>query len=371
MLFVIYYAQGSLYPIGSILSQASLALILCISLFYFFRTLFTNIKKSTFYKAWTALLLLNIFGFFFTGTISDSFHVGMFKEILFASLPFYPFFYFAQSGVLTSKHLVRFFFLILPITILQFYFNVNQILAERISDDTNVVNNLAYSFVAFIPFVFLIKKKILSFLVMLVLIFFIIQGAKRGALIAGFIGLFVFLYYQLRTVSKKNKIKGYLFVAAGIIGMCYYAFNTFQNNEFMIERLQNMSEGSSSGRDMIYSNVFDGWVNSNSFLNLLFGFGFVASLQLSGIGSLAHNDWLELLSNYGLLGVCIYAILFYAAAKPIYSSKWLIDKKLVMITVVVIWFFITLISMSYNSQSSYIYAILLAYLLGSRSRNLT
>lgn len=371
VLFVVYYSQGSLYTQGSMLSQGSLALILSISGSYFVKTLFFN-NKNSFYKAWTALLLLNIIGFIFTATYSNSLHFGMFKGIIISSLPFYPFYYFSQKGILNSKHLIRFFIFMLPITVLRYFFNANEILLERTSTNTDLVNNIAYSFVALIPFVFLFKrKKIFSIISMIVLMFFIIQGSKRGALIAGTIGLLSFLYFQLKTVERKNRFRSYLIVLIGIIGLSYFAYDIFQNNEYLISRMQRIGEeGGSSGRNIIYENIFNGWYNSDSFINLLFGFGFAASLKLSGTGNFAHNDWLELLSNFGLLGITIYGALFYSAVKYIRYQKWDIDKRLIMLTIVLIWFFTTLVSMSYTSTSGYTQSVLLAYLVGNKSNNL-
>lgn len=95
--------------------------------------------------------------------------------------------------------------------------------------------------------------------------------------------------------------------------------------------MENMLEGNVSGRDRIYANIFNGWLDSDNFINLLFGYGFAGSRLLSGSGHFAHNDWLELLSNFGLLGVTIYIVLFYSASKFIRNNKWGSDKKIIFI----------------------------------------
>ena len=372
LLFVIYYAQGSLYAQGSIIAKASLALVLVISGFYCIKTLLDRKKKNFFYKAWTALLLLNIVGFVFTANFGESHHVSMLKGILVTSLSFYPFYYFAQRGLLKSKHLLIFFLVMIPITILQYFFNANQILLERLSDSTELVNNIAYSFVALIPFVFLFKeKKVYSIASMALLMFFIIQGGKRGALIAGVIGLLFFIYYQLKTIDKKHRYRSYLLVLIGVLGLVYFAYDVFQNNEFLVARMQKIGDGGgSSGRDIIYANIFNAWLNSDNMFSLVFGYGFAASLNLSGTGNFAHNDWLELLSNFGLLGVFIYGLLFYAAVKCFRNKDWNIDKRLLLLTIVSIWFFSTLVSMSYTSMNGYIQSMFLAYLIGSNSKTI-
>ena len=369
-LFVIYFAQGSFYPTGSIISQGSLVVILLLSGIYLVKTLQLINNKNMFYKAWTALLTLNVVGFFFTGSLANEYHFSMFKGIMITALPFYPFYHFARKGVLKSKHLLWFLVLILPVTILQYFLNASQILEGRISDNTNVVNNVAYSFVALIPFVFFLKKKkIIGIGLMLVLMFFIIQGAKRGALIAGIIGLLCFVYFQLRTVPKKKRFKGFLLVLIAIAGMSYYAYDVYMSNEYLVSRMQSLSEGNTSERYRIYLSLFNAWFESDSFLSLIFGFGFASSIVISD-GSFAHNDWLELLSNFGLLGIIVYAILFYSATKHLTSSVWDVDKRIMLLSILLIWFFSTLVSMSYTSGNGYIQTILLAYLLGNKSKNL-
>lgn len=372
LLLVIYYSQGSLYVQGSFLSQGILLFILTISGYFFLKTLVLKSNKNNFYKTWSALLILNIFGFVFTADYYNPLHLGMLKLILINFLPFYPFYYFSNKGYLKARHLLRFFLLLLPITILQFSLHANQILADRITDNTDIVNNIAYSFVALIPFVFLLKKnKFFSILAMGILIFFLIQGSKRGALISGAIGLLLFIYFHLRTIEQKNRLKGYLIGLLVTSCLSYYAYNVYEQNEYLISRMQNLfQEGGSSSRDIIYTNIFNGWYSSESYFNLLFGFGFAASLKLSGTNHFAHNDWLELLSNFGLLALLIYFFLFYSIIKEIYNPELDVDKKILLVTIILLWLISSLVSMFYTSPNGFIYSLLLAFLIGSKERKL-
>lgn len=142
------------------------------------------------------------------------------------------------------------------------------------------------------------------------------------------------------------------------------------NNEFLINRMKDMIESGGSNRDIIYKDIWEGWYNSKNPNQHLFGFGFAGSQRLTG-GMYAHNDWLELLSNFGALGVSIYFILFYSSYKLIRSSEWgEVDKRLLMLTVVSIWFIITLFSMGYTDINGYLRAIILAYLIGSKKKSI-
>src|SRR5690606_33931253 len=123
-----------------------LLLILMISIFYFIYTLLLPDNKNLFYKSWTAFLFLNVIGYLLTGDFSDPKVFGMFKGILLGSLSYYPIYYFAQRNVLESKHLIRFFTLMLPVAILSYSFNANEILSGSAKSEDNIVNNVAYNF---------------------------------------------------------------------------------------------------------------------------------------------------------------------------------------------------------------------------------
>ena len=371
LIIVIYFAQDALYAGGSLISQIALLFILIISGFYWIKTLIQKKNKPAFYKAWTALLFLNIFGYIFTGDLSNSNHFGEIKNMLLVSLPFYPFYFFSNNKKI-NKSLIGFFFIMLIVLIIKFYTNRMSILSLRGSGSEDVVNNIAYSFVRLIPFVFLLKdKKVISMIAAFVLLFFIIQGAKRGAMIAGVIGFIIFAYYQIKTIDQKHRIKNIFIITIGVVLLGYYGYEYFQQNEYLIQRLQSMLEGDSSGRDTIYSNLFNAWFNTDSFKVLLFGHGFGSSIFLSGTGNWAHNDWLELLSAFGLLGALVYLSIFIIAVKTPIKYKWKTDKKIMMYAILSIWFFITFVSMYYNNPMSAIQTILLGYLIGSNQKSIT
>lgn len=367
-LFALYFAQGSLYPTGSLISQGCLLFILIISGIFFAKTLLLKEEKNLFFKAWTILLLLNIIGFIVTANFADATQVSVFKSILVCMLPFYPFYYFSRMGQLNSSHLTLFLMLMIPITVLQFFTNQKTIMTEF--DSENVVNNIAYSFVRLMPFVFLFKsKKLIAGSIMVLLMAFIIQGAKRGAIMTGAIGLLTYFYYQIKTVEKSKRIRGYFIGAIVIVILSAFAYETFINNEFLINRMLSMLEGNTSGRSIIYSKIWESWYNSGSFINLLFGFGFAGSLVLTG-GHYAHNDWLELLSNFGLLGFFAYLFMFYAVIRIIVNKKWILEKRIILFAIVAMWLLTTMGSMWYTSLDGYTQAILLAYLIGGKKNKL-
>lgn len=370
ILIIIYFAQGPFYPEGSIISRMSLLLILMISGVYWIKTLLLKSTKSGFYIAWTILLLVNIFGYIFTGDLTSDFNFGEIKNMLLVALPFYPFYYFSERREIQNKQLIWFFIIMLIVSIADYIFNRNSIMSQRYLYNDDLVNNVSYNFVRLIPFVMLIKdKKTISMVLSFIIMFFIIQGAKRGAIVSGVVGFIFIAYFHLKTIDKKHKNRNTIIVVLGVILLSIVGYKFFQQNEFLVQRMQLMVEGDSSGRDIIYPNLFYAWFNSDSFKILLFGHGFGSSITLSGTGNMAHNDWLEILSSLGILGIFVYLSLFILSIKIPLKEHWEIDKKIMMLTIVGLWFFISLFSMFYNNPSSVILTILIGYLLGFHSNN--
>lgn len=361
---------------GSLLMQGSIVLVILISLVYFFKTLVHKAENRLFFRAWSVFLVLNIVGFVFTADYSSRYDYGMFLGILVTFLVFYPFYYFSQQGVLTSRKLIWFFIFLIPITIYAFYATQAEIIASRRLANpsvavVDVVNNTSYFFVRLMPFVFLIRKqRLLSIITMSVLMFFVIMGSKRGALIAGGITLLMYFYYLWKTHDKQRKIQGYAmtFSAITILGLLAYRF--FSENQFLIDRLADISESGGSGRDRIYSVIFDNWFTNQNFDNFLFGYGFGASRGFTG-GNFAHNDWLEIVSNFGLFGGAIYLVLIVAGIKFALMKNLKFDKKILILTIMVTWLWISMISMWYNNIQGYLQAILIAYLIGNESKSIT
>ena len=202
------------------------------------------------------------------------------------------------------------------------------------------------------------SKSSLQLSVCFLLLFFIIQGAKRGALIVALVGCSVFIYYLLSSVDPKKRVQSFLVALIGIGLFSIYVYDFYISNEFLVNRMQKISDGG-SGRDLIYLNLLNNWYESNSVINYLFGFGFVSTIKYSGSGHLAHNDWLELLTNFGLIGISIYSLVFYAALRFIYDPGVKKEHRLIMLAIVSMWFLHTLFfyALHIKFNSLYVYFI--------------
>ena len=77
-----------------------------------------------------------------------------------------------------------------------------------------------------------------------------------------------------------------------------------ENDPYLSSRLEDTLEGNSSSRDLIYNKLINNMKNETSLVNLLFGYGADGTRKIAG--RLAHNDWLEIYTDMGLVGFLIY-----------------------------------------------------------------
>lgn len=363
-LIVVYFLQGSLYASGSIIAKISLFFILFISSIYSLKVLLIKSKKPIFIIAWFALLVLNIIGFIYESVFSGIYY-AQFRNILTAILPFFPFYYFAYKGALLEKHLLHFFIMLVPVAVWGFVVNINNELANRISANENIVSNMAYFFVALIPYVFLWgKKRFMSILSLIVLLFFVIQGSKRGAIIIAALQVLIFIYYNFMVFKSDNRIKDIVVAIIGILLIFSFSYNLYLSNEFLIERLSGIGSDGGSGRDVMFLNLWSNWYESNSLINYIFGFGFASTLLYSGVGLFAHNDWFELLTNFGLLGIIIYLWVISSAFYFIIDNKNKKQYRIIMLSIMVMWLLKTFFSMYYTDSITILTSLLLGYLFG-------
>lgn len=366
--FIVYFSQGPLLSIGSPIAQLSLILIITASIFFMLRVITLKSKQPPFVWIWFFLILINILGYLITSDLEENSNFNQIKTILIATLPFYPFYYLTKKKIIKRKHLISLFLAILAVSILQFYYNKETILSMRLSDREDVVNNVAYYFVMLFPYIFLFRKKILSLLSLLVILIFIIQSAKRGALIIAFIGTVVFAYHQLFLQKSRHFIRNFVLSAIALISVSLFLYSYFLNNDYLVARLNQIDEGG-SGRSTIYSNLLSSWYRSDNILNFIFGYGFRSSVKYSGTGNLAHNDWLEMLINFGLIGFLTYFLIFVSLIYSIFSNATKSQNKVIILCITLIWLLASLFSMFYTTTISVFVVILLAYTLGERSSN--
>ena len=101
-----------------------------------------------------------------------------------------------------------------------------------------------------------------------------------------------------------------LIIAAIITG--YYIIHDFIGS--VVERFSGLESDQGSGRTMIYSQVLSG-LSQSDFFHLIFGHGYKSVKTITMGNVMAHNDILELLYDFGLIGAVIYFLFILSLFK--------------------------------------------------------
>jgi hypothetical protein len=184
-------------------------------------------------------------------------------------------------------------------------------LALRLVISDKSASDIAFILLVLFPFVLFLKNDFLK----IVLIFFIgiiaFISFKRTTIL-GYVYM-SFAYFYLTNmkseISTKKRI-GFFLVTAILVIALFFVFTFIENNfgGIILERLNKIQEDEGSGRLEIYASVTNAILSSN-ILELIFGHGYLAVFDRFEI--LAHNDFLEIFYDFGLIALIIYLIIFF------------------------------------------------------------
>lgn len=362
----LYYLQGTLYESGNRLSQGLILLLMIVSLYYF---VYANqrYKLPKAMKVLSALIVLfTIYGAFiilFGNGVAYVENYQYLKAIYMSLLPVFPFYVFTRKGQLTDKRLCLWVFVFIPVAIAGLYRDQREALElamELHSDRQEFTLNTGYLFLAIITLLPLFKKAILQYVLLAVCLAFVLMGMKRGAILIGGICM---LYYILSTFNSTswNKKFWIVLLSVAILVAGYYAVQyMLDTSMYFNARIEQTREGDASGRNELFGTYIDTFLNSG-LLSFLFGHGADATLRMIGY---AHNDWLEIAINNGLIGLSLYVYYWLVMYMTFRNTKDAALKKMIGLFVIV-YFFRTFFSMSYNDIPIYAMAAL-GYALAER-----
>lgn len=364
-LLAYYSMQGVIIPTGgSLLSQLILLIAMLMGLYYTVKTMQMNDKPIYFKGLNLLFLILVVYGVILV--FSDHHYVikaklfdnevrnSSYLKSLFLSFPnIYTFYYFSRKGLLTENSLRKWFIVFVGIAIFRFFdYQITslQTLLLNGEDVEETTNNMGYLFVALMPGVVLFKNNIkLQYGIMIVCMIFIMMGMKRGAIIVGVVSLIYYLYFNFTYNNQVSKGKVLFFSILIIIAAYFITEHMMESSDFFMSRIAQTEEGNSSGRNDIYEHFWNHFKNEIDTFKFLFGNGANATLDI-GI-NYAHNDWLELAINQGVLGLVVYSIYWLCFWKTIKAIKKNQSAQLVLTLTFISFFMMTLFSMSYTGYS--------------------
>lgn len=345
-----------MFPFPAIVWRLSFVL-LCLYCVYadYIRCGFSGVEKAI--LAFTGLNLI----YFFVSYLWNNPSTTTLGNTLYALLAFVMFAFLGKKGTLTRKFILVSAVLLTVAAIPSFY-NAQQLALAKIAsggDETTV--NASVLFLMLLPLLLCVKKRIVALVLYCVCLFFLIMGAKRGNILAAIIPSILFLWMLFKE-NKKNVFKiSVLIIAVAVIAV--WAKDMVLSDDYLLSRYEETLEGNTSGRDVIYFTMWNMWSGTDSIVNFLFGYGYNGTFLYSPMHKFAHNDWLEILVDFGLLGAVVYAAVFIAFARLYFR----LDKgylRLVCIAIASIWFMKTLYSMGFTDEMLALLAIPFGCLYG-------
>lgn len=364
----VYFLQGGFFPQGTLITKIICLLFLLWS-FYHFVQVNLNCKLPKYFIGLNILL-----GLFFLYGMLALFDVTThplaeeyLKRILVSVLPIYSFFFFTKRGYLVEKSIPLLVIVFFAFSIINFYGRMHSQILVSAGSEVDFTNNSGYLFLPLIAVTTLLKgNKILQYALLSVSLAFSILSSKRGAIIICVICLIWFVINDLRGKNIKQKVCVFLFFF--IVALFGYSFmDKHMSESYAFQRkLQELEDGRGSGREDLYPIFLDYQWYGTTPLQFIFGSGASATLDVAS--SYAHNDWLEIAVNQGLLGVLIYLLYWIMFYREAFIKKNNPTMKLALQLVFIDYFMRTFFSMSYEAMTTSA-TFVLGYCLARENEN--
>lgn len=269
------------------------AVNLIIAVVYINQLNFTGIKASV--VLWLVIAILNVL-FLSSNKTVDVIRVSLWPTSFFSA------YLLARNYKGTLDNLTKLFFIIFVFSL--YFFWQGKLLQSSFSGGMEAATNAIYCLVTIVPFLMFLKKKWLRLVLLLIVFVSTVFSSKRGATIIMMIALIPTMN-SVFSGMKNKRLKRTLIVVIGalIVFALFAVANTYVSGR-LLDRFSSIEETGGSGRQMIWENTMDNF-RTSSFSGQLFGHG-PRGVQQLGMATAAHNDFLEVLYDYGILGLIVY-----------------------------------------------------------------
>lgn len=371
-LFFIYFLQGIFYSSGGIISISCLIGIIVIEGFHSLQ-LFLQGTRNTSIMLIHALFFILLITFLVSpsvvwgnvyeaiGEISTQ---SQFKESACFILMFPTIYLICRDKIIPQKYFLIFGICLFILSILQF-FHYQDLIQIKLNTDRDITNNSAYWFVCLLPFLPLIlqKRPIIATILFLLATIFIMSGAKRGAIICLGVSIVYSLYFYLKYTSIS--FRQIIILTLSLSGIIFFILYLYSINEYLQMRIE--TNNNIGTREIAYRTLFMHWQTDDNLFTSLLGNGTAQTVALWG--NFAHNDWLELLIDNGVLGVGLYAGILVSLFLQIYRSQLPFHERWAAYLCFIIWGLKSTFSMGYADMRSALLPGLLGLLLACKIPN--
>lgn len=366
LLWCIYYLQGIVYPSGGIVSQSCLALVIALSAYCMLKVNM-RYRLPSYMKALNMLVVFfGIYGllrmlmdeqiYITEGRAMNFVPSYIYLRSIFSSLlPIYAFYYFTRRGWLTARVIATWilaFVVLVTLNYTRFHEQALLLAIENGLTGEEFTNNVGYTFLSLMPLLFFLKKRpLLQYLIFAYILIYVIMSMKRGAIVTAVPCALWFMYRSWRSAPRRTRL---WLVVLGVVVSLFtlrYVQDFYEQSDYFQVRLMHTVEGNSSGRDVLYGNIWKYIQTEQTAGEFLVGAG--ADHAILVAGNYAHNDWLEIAVNQGILGVLIYLVYWVAFYRSWRSLRSNSMEYEVVGMLLMMYLLMTLFSMSYSGMTLY------------------
>jgi len=226
-------------------------------------------------------------------------------------------FIFAYTLSSKSKELLDFFAtgIIVAMLITAFFYYKNWTYANEVNE---AHLGTSYYVLFLLPTLLFTPRKWLRYVGLFITGLVLFSSFKRGGLIAFVLGIIAYLFVNEVLVERKfTRLLVFLIAMIALFIILIFVDNAMGN--IISERILNIQEDGGSGRDQVWATTWN-MIKASDSQQLLFGHGYNAVLKCSPLGLSAHNDFLEMLFNYGIIGLVPYLVLHFQLIKQIFTG---------------------------------------------------
>jgi O-antigen ligase len=241
--------------------------------------------------------------------------------------------YYSVLSLNTAKFHIAIVALTLPF--LSYYFYIMR--GTEVSA-TYVLLNPVYYIAYLMPVVLMLKSKVIKVSGLLLIFVVVVLSYKRLAILAYSTSILVYFYYLSKTGSNTGLWKKItiLLGAAMFIAILAYSFQHLTEVYGLdwYGRMADIVEQGGSGRLYIWRTILGDLAAQPDYL--LIGHGYESLLITMNMW--AHNDFLEILYSFGVIGLTLYLMFVVKIVSIFFEMQRLRYRHLAAFAVSLVWF---------------------------------
>lgn len=216
------------------------------------------------------------------------------------------------------------------IAIILGYFNLIR-LSSMINENATraMQSNAGNTMVALLPFAFLWKNKIIKYAIVILVFYACLISIKRSSFVI-FIGV-IYMYMLLR--NKINIYKGLLKYTLIILFVGLLILPHIDVAANMINRMSESIDDGGSGRDELVVRCLN-FQKESTFVEWIVGHGYLSfsedsRIKLNLLNTGAHNDFVEILYDAGIIAYILFLLILYKMFKITKKLRKEMDSVLI------------------------------------------